>query len=74
MNDYISFNPARPNQRSNYLLTTFASNYDDLARPSVENIIRKVDLKDALLLKTSKHKNYQSTSKQNKGLLSKIAF
>ena len=74
MNDYISFNPARPNQRSNYLLTTFASNYDDLARPSVENIIRKVDLKDALLLKTSKHKNYHSTSKHNKGLLSKIAF
>ena len=37
MKEILSFNPARPNQRSNYLLTTFASNYDDLARESVEH-------------------------------------
>lgn len=64
MKEIISFNPARPNQRSNYLLTTFASNYDDLARESVENMIRKVDQK-------------QSDSKdkfKSRGIINKLSF
>lgn len=64
MNDYLSFNPARPNQRSNYLLTTFASNYDDLARTSVENIIKKVDQKQTDTITKSK----------SKGIINKLAF
>ena len=41
--NYITFNPARPNQRSNYLLTSFASNFDDLSRESITAQISKVD-------------------------------
>lgn len=36
MIDLIKHNPADPNQRSNYLLTSFASNFDDLSHDSVK--------------------------------------
>ena len=64
MKEILSFNPARPNQRSNYLLTTFASNYDDLARESVENMIRKVDQKQS----DPKYKF------KSRGIINKLSF
>ena len=64
MKEILSFNPARPNQRSNYLLTTFASNYDDLARDSVENMIRKVDQKQS----DPKYKF------KSRGIINKLSF
>ena len=38
MNDFY-FNPARANQRGNFLLTNFVSNFDDLSRPSINQMI-----------------------------------
>ena len=40
----MDVNPARVNQRGNYMLTNFVSNYDDLARPSIEQMIRQCDI------------------------------
>lgn len=62
MADYLFFNPARPDQRSNYLLTTFASNYDDIARTSVENIIKQVGQKEI------------RDKESSKGIINKIAY
>ena len=36
---YLQFNPARPSQRTNFLLTDFASEYTDLERKSLGNQI-----------------------------------
>ena len=42
---YLHFNPARPSQRSNFLLTDFASEYTDLERKSLGNQIMSLDQK-----------------------------
>ena len=36
-------NPARPNQRDNFAITNFVSNYDDLGRQSIEEIIKSAE-------------------------------
>ncbi len=43
MKEDFSFNPARPKQRGNYMITNFVSNYDDLGRASIEKMIKHVD-------------------------------
>jgi len=45
MKNYINFNPARPSQRTNFLLTDFATEYIDLERKSLENQIMSIDQK-----------------------------
>ena len=40
---YLHFNPARPSQRTNFLLTDFASEYTDLERKSLGNQIMSLD-------------------------------
>ena len=52
--NYLSFNPARPNQRSNYLITSFASNFEHLSRESIKEQIAKVD--DIETVKTTQEK------------------
>ena len=42
---YLQFNPARPSQRTNFLLTDFASEYTDLERKSIGNQITSLDQK-----------------------------
>ena len=42
---YLHFNPARPSQRTNFLLTDFASEYTDLERKSLDNQILSLDQK-----------------------------
>ena len=42
---YLHFNPARPSQRTNFLLTDFASEYTDLERKSLGNQIMSLDQK-----------------------------
>ena len=42
---YLKFNPARPSQRTNFLLTDFASEYTDLERKSLGNQIMSLDQK-----------------------------
>ena len=42
---YLQFNPARPSQRTNFLLTDFASEYTDLERKSLGNQIMSLDQK-----------------------------
>ena len=44
-NSIFHFNPARPSQRSNFLLTDFASEYTDLERKSLGNQIMSLDQK-----------------------------
>ena len=39
-------NPARPSQRTNFLLTDFATEYTDLSRKSIENQILSLDTKN----------------------------
>jgi H+/Cl- antiporter ClcA len=43
MKEDFSFNPARPKQRGNYMITNFVSNYDDLAKTSIEHMIKDMD-------------------------------
>lgn len=47
MNDFYH-NPARANQRGNYMLTNFVSNYDDLSRPSIELMIVQCDKQQSI--------------------------
>jgi hypothetical protein len=55
----FNHNPARANQRGNYILTNFVSNYDDLSRPSIEQMIRQVDKeKDIDYLEKSETKGF----------------
>ena len=42
---YLNFNPARPSQRTNFLLTDFASEYTDLERKSLRTQIMSLDQK-----------------------------
>ena len=42
---YLHFNPARPSQRTNFLLTDFATEYTDLERKSLGNQIMTLDQK-----------------------------
>ena len=42
---YLNFNPARPSQRNNFLLTDFASEYTDLERKSLITQIMSLDQK-----------------------------
>ena len=42
---YLQFNPARTSQRTNFLLTDFASEYTDLERKSIGNQITSLDQK-----------------------------
>ena len=42
---YLHFNPARPSQRTNFLLTDFATEYTDLERKSLGEQISKLDQK-----------------------------
>jgi chloride channel 2 len=48
MKEDLTFNPARPKQRGNYMITNFVSNYDDLGRASIEQMIKHVDKIDYL--------------------------
>ena len=65
MRDYFDYNPARPKQRQNYMLTNFVSNYDDLGRPSVEQMIKDVENEN----------NVDFLEKEeSKGIFSKIAY
>jgi len=64
MRDDLKFNPARPQQHQNYMITNLVSSYDDLGRTSVENMIKNVDRKNIDFLEQS----------ESKSLLHKIAF
>ena len=63
MKEDIFFNPARPNQRGNYMITNFVSNYDDLGRTSIERMIQYVD-KDIDYLQKS----------ESQGIIQKLAM
>jgi chloride channel 2 len=63
MNDDFNFNPARPKQRQNYMLTNFVSNYDDLGRASIEQMIKQVDSQQIDFLEKS----------ESEGIIQKIA-
>lgn len=65
MIDDLRHNPARVNQRGNYMLTNFVSNYDDLGRPSIEQMIRQID---------DKNKIDYLVQSESKGILYKIAY
>jgi H+/Cl- antiporter ClcA len=43
MKEDFSYNPARPKQRGNYMITNFVSNYDDLGKTSIEHMIKDMD-------------------------------
>ena len=62
--NYLSFNPARPNQRSNYLITSFASNFEDLSRESIKAQIAKVDDTDTV----------KTQEKKSKSLIKRLIF
>jgi chloride channel 2 len=64
MKEDFSFNPARPKQRQNYMLTNFVSNYDDLGRASMDQMIRLVGGESVDFLEKS----------ENKGIIQKIAL
>jgi hypothetical protein len=64
MMDDLKYNPARPKQRQNYMLTNFVSNYDDLGRASIEQMIRNVE---------SQHVDFLEKS-ESRGILHKIAL
>ena len=49
---YLNFNPARPSQRTNFLLTDFASEYTDLERKSLGTQIMSLDQKKISLNST----------------------
>lgn len=54
MKEDLTFNPARPNQRGNYVITNFVSNYDDLGRGAIEKMINHVEKVDYLEKSESK--------------------
>jgi len=58
MIDDLRHNPARAKQRGNYMLTNFVSNYDDLGRPSIEQMIRQVDQNQFDYLEKSESKGF----------------
>ena len=64
MKDEFNFNPARPKQRQNYMITNFVSNYDDLGRASMDQMIRLVGGENIDFLEQS----------ENKGIFQKIAL
>ncbi len=57
MNSDININPARPKQRSNFMLTNFVSNYDDLGRSSIEHMIKNVDAREVDLFEKTESQN-----------------
>ena len=54
----INFNPARPKQRSNYMLTNFVSNYDDLGRASIEHMIKNVETRETDYFDKAESQNF----------------
>jgi hypothetical protein len=58
----LNFNPARPKQRSNFVLTNFVSNYEDLRSNKIGNMIKNVENVDLL------------ESLENKSIFKKIAY
>ena len=57
------YNPARPKQRENFMLTNFVSNFDDLDRPSITRMIHDAD-----------KQNINKQEPQSKSLLHRIGF
>ena len=64
------FNPARPSQRTNFLLTNFASEYTDLERKSLGNQIMSLDQKH----KAGNIKESEFDKKQPHNITYKIGY
>ena len=67
---YLHFNPARPSQRTNFLLTDFASEYTDLERKSLRKQIMSLDQKKI----TQNIKESEFDKKQPHNITYKIGF
>ena len=67
---YLHFNPARPSQRTNFLLTDFASEYTDLERKSLRTQIMSLDQKKI----TQNIKESEFDKKQPHNITYKIGF
>ena len=67
---YLHFNPARPSQRSNFLLTDFATEYTDLERKSLGNQIMTLDQKQ----RTGNIKESEFDKKQPHNITFKIGY
>ena len=67
---YLHFNPARPSQRSNFLLTDFASEYTDLERKSLGNQILTLDQKQ----RTGNIKESEFDKKQPHNITYKMGY
>ena len=67
---YLHFNPARPSQRTNFLLTDFATEYTDLERKSLGNQIMKLDQKQ----RTGIIKESEFDKKQPHNITFKIGY
>ena len=69
-NNYLHFNPARPSQRTNFLLTDFATEYTDLERKSLGNQIMSLDQKQ----RTGNIKESEFDKKQPHNITYKIGY
>ena len=67
---YLNFNPARPSQRTNFLLTDFASEYTDLERKSLRTQIMSLDQKKI----TQNIKESEFDKKQPHNITYKIGY
>ena len=67
---YLNFNPARPSQRTNFLLTDFASEYTDLERKSLNTQIMSLDQKKI----TKNIKESEFDKKQPHNITYKIGY
>ena len=67
---YLLFNPARPSQRTNFLLTDFASEYTDLERKSLRTQIMSLDQKKI----TQNIKESEFDKKQPHNITYKIGY
>ena len=67
---YLHFNPARPSQRTNFLLTDFATEYTDLERKSLGNQIMTLDQKQ----RTGNIKESEFDKKQPHNITYKIGY
>ena len=67
---YLKFNPARPSQRTNFLLTDFASEYTDLERKSLRTQIMSLDQKKI----TQNIKESEFDKKQPHNITYKIGY
>ena len=67
---YLHFNPARPSQRTNFLLTDFASEYTDLERKSLRTQIMSLDQKKI----TQNIKESEFDKKQPHNITYKIGY